>query len=78
VEKQILLADKLKKRLDSGVILTVGAAFDFLAGIKKQCPVVIRNIGGEWLFRWLSEPRRLSKRYFKILKFYISQGLKNK
>lgn len=77
-EKQILLADKLKKRLDSGVILTVGAAFDFLAGIKKQCPMVIRNIGGEWLFRWLSEPKRLSKRYFKILKFYISQGLKNK
>ena len=77
-EKQILLADKLKKRLDSGVILTVGAAFDFLAGIKKQCPIVIRNIGGEWLFRWLSEPRRLSKRYFKILKFYVSQGLKNK
>ncbi len=77
-EKQILLADKLKKRLDSGVILTVGAAFDFLAGIKTQCPKFIQNIGGEWLFRWLSEPTRLSKRYLKILKFYLDQSLKIK
>lgn len=75
-EKQIRLADELKKRLDKGVILTVGAAFDFLAGTKKQCPRMIRNFGGEWLFRWLSEPKRLTKRYLKIVNFYIKNRSK--
>ena len=70
-EKQIKLANELRKRLDSGVILTVGAAFDFLAGVKNQCPKNIRDIGGEWLFRWLSEPKRLTRRYLKIISFYI-------
>jgi exopolysaccharide biosynthesis WecB/TagA/CpsF family protein len=69
-KKQIVLADMLKKRLKFGVIVTVGAAFDFLSGTKRQCPKFIRNKGGEWLYRWLNEPKRLSKRYLKII-FYL-------
>jgi exopolysaccharide biosynthesis WecB/TagA/CpsF family protein len=76
-EKQIILAGELKKRLKSGVILTVGAAFDFLSGIKKQCPKIIRNFGGEWMFRWIFEPKRLTRRYLKIIKFYI-KNIKSK
>ncbi|MGH9678866.1 MAG: WecB/TagA/CpsF family glycosyltransferase, partial [Candidatus Acidiferrales bacterium] len=45
------------------VLLGVGAAFDFLAQRKKQAPLWIRNLGLEWLFRLLQEPRRLWKRY---------------
>jgi N-acetylglucosaminyldiphosphoundecaprenol N-acetyl-beta-D-mannosaminyltransferase len=41
----------------------VGAAFDFLAGKKKQAPAVMQRFGLEWLFRLCSEPRRLWKRY---------------
>jgi N-acetylglucosaminyldiphosphoundecaprenol N-acetyl-beta-D-mannosaminyltransferase len=47
------------------VMLGVGAAFDFIAGNKKHAPRWVQKIGLEWLFRLLSEPRRLSKRYLK-------------
>ena len=45
------------------VMLGVGAAFDFHAGVKKQAPAWMQKIGLEWLFRLFSEPGRLWKRY---------------
>jgi N-acetylglucosaminyldiphosphoundecaprenol N-acetyl-beta-D-mannosaminyltransferase len=45
------------------VMLGVGAAFDFHSGRVKQAPPFIQNLGLEWLFRLLMEPRRLWKRY---------------
>jgi N-acetylglucosaminyldiphosphoundecaprenol N-acetyl-beta-D-mannosaminyltransferase len=45
------------------VMAGVGAAFDFLAGIKPQAPKWVRNNGFEWLFRLTCEPRRLWRRY---------------
>jgi N-acetylglucosaminyldiphosphoundecaprenol N-acetyl-beta-D-mannosaminyltransferase len=47
------------------VMLGVGAAFDFLAGTKVQAPRWMMRIGMEWLFRLVTEPRRLWKRYLK-------------
>ena len=62
-------------RLDAPVLIGVGAAFDFLAGIKKQAPRWMRRSGLEWLFRLLQEPRRLWRRYFTIVpQFTILAG----
>ena len=47
------------------VMVGVGAAFDFLAGEKRQAPAAMRNAGLEWLFRLVTEPRRLATRYFR-------------
>jgi N-acetylglucosaminyldiphosphoundecaprenol N-acetyl-beta-D-mannosaminyltransferase len=47
------------------VMIGVGAAFDFLAGTKRQAPRWMMKIGMEWLFRFANEPRRLWKRYLK-------------
>jgi N-acetylglucosaminyldiphosphoundecaprenol N-acetyl-beta-D-mannosaminyltransferase len=47
------------------VMLGVGAAFDFLAGTKRQAPRWMMRAGLEWLFRLASEPRRLALRYLK-------------
>ena len=47
------------------VMLGVGAAFDFLAGVKPQAPLWMRDSGLEWLFRLACEPRRLGQRYLK-------------
>jgi len=47
------------------VMLGVGAAFDFIAGRKLHAPKWLQSFGLEWLFRLLSEPRRLSGRYLK-------------
>lgn len=53
-----------KDRLQA-VMIGVGAAFDFLAGAKLQAPRWMMRCGLEWLFRLLTEPRRLWKRYLK-------------
>jgi N-acetylglucosaminyldiphosphoundecaprenol N-acetyl-beta-D-mannosaminyltransferase len=45
------------------VLIGVGAAFDFHAGAKPQAPGWMQNTGLEWLFRLLTEPRRLWRRY---------------
>ncbi|MBC7265043.1 MAG: WecB/TagA/CpsF family glycosyltransferase [Chloroflexi bacterium] len=45
------------------VLIGVGAAFDFLTGRRPQAPRWMQCAGLEWLFRLLSEPRRLWRRY---------------
>jgi N-acetylglucosaminyldiphosphoundecaprenol N-acetyl-beta-D-mannosaminyltransferase len=45
------------------VMLGVGAAFDFIAGVKPQAPAWMQSVGLEWLFRLATEPRRLWRRY---------------
>jgi N-acetylglucosaminyldiphosphoundecaprenol N-acetyl-beta-D-mannosaminyltransferase len=47
----------------AAVMIGVGAAFDFLAGRKRQAPAILQRLGLEWLFRLLNEPRRLWRRY---------------
>jgi N-acetylglucosaminyldiphosphoundecaprenol N-acetyl-beta-D-mannosaminyltransferase len=42
---------------------SVGAAFDFVLGTKKEANMITRKIGAEWLVRLLSEPKRLWRRY---------------
>jgi N-acetylglucosaminyldiphosphoundecaprenol N-acetyl-beta-D-mannosaminyltransferase len=70
VPKQEYWIAQHRDQLNASVLIGVGAAFDFHAGAKKQAPVVIRNIGLEWFFRLLTEPRRLWKRYlFTIPRF---------
>ncbi len=50
-------------RLTAPVLIGVGAAFDFHAGLKRQAPHWIQRSGFEWLFRLGAEPRRLWRRY---------------
>lgn len=45
------------------VMVGVGAAFDFLAGTKRQAPPFLQRAGLEWSFRLATEPRRLWWRY---------------
>jgi len=69
--KQEFLAHQLKKLIRVHFIITVGAAFDFHTGNVKQAPKWIQNIGMEWLFRLFVEPKRLWKRYFKVVPLFI-------
>lgn len=47
----------------NGLMLGVGAAFDFHAGTIKRAPEFIQKIGFEWLYRLFQDPKRLIKRY---------------
>lgn len=50
-------------RLDCGLLIGVGAAFDFHSGRMQQAPRWMQRSGLEWLFRLGQEPRRLVHRY---------------
>ncbi len=47
----------------NAVMVGVGAVFDFLSGEKKEAPRLVQKLGVEWLFRLVSEPKRLWRRY---------------
>jgi N-acetylglucosaminyldiphosphoundecaprenol N-acetyl-beta-D-mannosaminyltransferase len=50
-------------RIEATALLGIGAAFDFHAGAKPRAPRWMQRTGLEWLFRLISEPRRLARRY---------------
>jgi len=62
--KQDIWMYEHRDKLSVPVMIGVGAAFDFISGTKKQAPKLVQKIGMEWLFRLISEPKRLWKRYF--------------
>lgn len=69
------------KKLNIPVMAGVGAAFDFLAGAKPQAPRWIRDNGFEWLFRLVTEPKRLWRRYlinYPLFVYYLLAGLVSK
>lgn len=45
------------------VMIGVGAAFDYHAGTIQRAPLIVQQAGLEWLYRLISEPRRLWRRY---------------
>ncbi len=49
--------------LEAGLLIGVGAAFDFLSGRVRQAPRWMQRSGLEWLFRLGTDPRRLWQRY---------------
>jgi N-acetylglucosaminyldiphosphoundecaprenol N-acetyl-beta-D-mannosaminyltransferase len=60
--KQDLLVHRMSATSDR-TFVAVGAAFDFIAGTKKQAPRWVMKLGMEWFYRLVTEPRRLWKRY---------------
>ena len=61
--KQDLWVAAHREQLGAAALLAVGAAFDFHAGRKRRAPRWMQRTGTEWLFRLLTEPRRLVGRY---------------
>jgi N-acetylglucosaminyldiphosphoundecaprenol N-acetyl-beta-D-mannosaminyltransferase len=55
----------MRPRLEAPVLVGVGAAFDFLPGLKRQAPAWMQRRGLEWLFRLSQEPLRLGPRYLR-------------
>ena len=51
------------ENIDTNAILTSGACIDYVAGVVKTPPRWMGKIGLEWLYRLITEPRRLWKRY---------------
>lgn len=60
--KQDYVAQQLASALSIPAV-AVGAAFDFVAGARREAPHFLRGTGLEWIFRLTQEPTRLVKRY---------------
>jgi N-acetylglucosaminyldiphosphoundecaprenol N-acetyl-beta-D-mannosaminyltransferase len=63
--KQELWMFRHQHRLSAPVLIGVGAAFDFHAGLVRPAPRWLHGTGLEWAFRMAMEPRRLAKRYLR-------------
>jgi N-acetylglucosaminyldiphosphoundecaprenol N-acetyl-beta-D-mannosaminyltransferase len=61
------------KSLEAGLLIGIGAAFDFHSGRVRQAPRWIQRSGFEWLFRIWMEPRRLGPRYFKTNPLFVAR-----
>ncbi len=53
----------MRPHLHAPVLIGVGAAFDFHAGLVPQAPNWLQEAGLEWAYRLAQEPRRLWPRY---------------
>jgi N-acetylglucosaminyldiphosphoundecaprenol N-acetyl-beta-D-mannosaminyltransferase len=72
VPKQEKWMARMRPLLDAPVLAGVGAAFDFLAGRKRQAPPWMQRRGLEWLFRLTQEPRRLLVRYLRYNPAFVA------
>ena len=62
-------------KINATALIGVGAAFDFHAGTKPRAPAWMQHAGLEWLFRLLTEPRRLAHRYLIDNSLFIAHML---
>ena len=58
-------------KLKHGVMIGIGAGFDYLAGRTKHAPEWMKNLALEWLYRLIQEPVRLWKRYLVTNSLFI-------
>lgn len=67
--------------INSKVMLAVGGAFNIYSGDLERAPKWIQNIGMEWFYRFLKEPKRLFYRYFikypKFFKIFLKELISN-
>lgn len=79
--KQDLLVAAASRHVKATSV-AVGAAFDFLAGAKREAPRWMQGSGLEWLFRLFTEPRRLWRRYLvgnsRFVAYAVREQLRGK
>jgi N-acetylglucosaminyldiphosphoundecaprenol N-acetyl-beta-D-mannosaminyltransferase len=76
VPKQEKWMVMMRPQLTAPVLIGVGAAFDFHAGLVPQAPNWMQEAGLEWAFRLAHEPRRLWRRYVRYNPRFVSGFLR--
>jgi N-acetylglucosaminyldiphosphoundecaprenol N-acetyl-beta-D-mannosaminyltransferase len=70
--KQELWMAEMRPLLRAPLLVGVGAAFDFHAGLVSQAPAWMQKRGLEWLYRLSREPRRLWRRYARYNPLFVA------
>jgi N-acetylglucosaminyldiphosphoundecaprenol N-acetyl-beta-D-mannosaminyltransferase len=76
VPKQEKWMAAMRGRLRAPVLVGVGAAFDFHAGLVSQAPSWMQSMGLEWAYRLLQEPGRLWRRYLRYNPRFVAGFLR--
>jgi exopolysaccharide biosynthesis WecB/TagA/CpsF family protein len=63
--RQERFAARCRRELPELGLASIGAGLDFLAGEQRRAPEWMRRMALEWLWRMLSDPRRLAARYLR-------------
>jgi N-acetylglucosaminyldiphosphoundecaprenol N-acetyl-beta-D-mannosaminyltransferase len=63
---------RVRPRLRAPLLVGVGAAFDFHAGLVPQAPAWMQRAGLEWAYRLSREPRRLWRRYARYNPLFLA------
>lgn len=67
--KQEIWIHNNRKLLSANVMIGVGGALDYLSGNIKRAPKILRKLGGEWLFRLITNPSRFKRIYNATVRF---------
>ena len=70
--KQERWMHEMRSRLSPPLLVGVGAAFDFHAGLVPQAPPWMQRNGLEWTYRLAREPRRLWRRYARYNPLFVA------
>jgi N-acetylglucosaminyldiphosphoundecaprenol N-acetyl-beta-D-mannosaminyltransferase len=70
--KQERWMQEMRPLLSAPLLVGVGAAFDFHAGLVSQAPAWMQRSGLEWVYRLSREPRRLWRRYARYNPRFIA------
>jgi exopolysaccharide biosynthesis WecB/TagA/CpsF family protein len=73
--EQQFVARNLEKLRGVGIVKTSGGLFDFLSGKNRRAPKWMQNVGLEWIYRTMLEPRRLALRYLSTNPVALQQLL---
>jgi N-acetylglucosaminyldiphosphoundecaprenol N-acetyl-beta-D-mannosaminyltransferase len=76
VPKQEKWMAQMRPHLAASLLIGVGAAFDFHAGLVPQAPNWIQEAGLEWAYRLAHEPRRLWRRYVRYNPRFVAAFLR--
>jgi N-acetylglucosaminyldiphosphoundecaprenol N-acetyl-beta-D-mannosaminyltransferase len=71
--KQELWMHRMRPLLEAPLLVGVGAAFDFHAGLVPQAPAWMQRNGLEWTYRLSREPRRLWRRYARYNPLFLAE-----
>ncbi len=73
-KQERFMAEYMSILPEAKIFIGVGAAFDILAGRVRQAPRWMQRSGLEWFFRWMQEPRRLTRRYLVNNPLFIARA----
>lgn len=71
IPQQELLIYRHLKEFDKGIFVGVGGSFDVLSGMKKRAPQIFIKLNLEWLYRIVTEPKRLGRFFKSNIRFLL-------